>query len=142
MAKQFRVNQLILSGTDATNVFYPRSNPSGYITTGQTGNFGGSSSYPNIYKFNVLVNFGFTGSGQYDTASVTLSGISGNFVTPSTTIICNPMGVTTTNHMPDDVWAEQIRAYPSNIVSGVSFDVVAYAPNGTFGEYQIGVICY
>ena len=33
MAKTFRVNQLVLSGTDAVNLFYPRSNPSGYSSS-------------------------------------------------------------------------------------------------------------
>ena len=93
-------------------------------------------------KFIVTLDFGYSSGGQGDMASITLSGVSGNFVNNSTVINCWPMGANTLNHSPDDVWAENIQAYASNIVTGSSFDVVAYAPNGTFGQYQIGVICY
>jgi hypothetical protein len=93
-------------------------------------------------KFQITVDFGFTGSGQGDIASYTFSGSSGNWVTNNSNIVCYPMGKTTINHDPDDVIVDNISAYVSNIYPGTGFDVTAYAPNGTFGSYVIGVNCF
>jgi hypothetical protein len=92
-------------------------------------------------KFIVDVDFGFITSGQGDIASITMSGVSGSWVSNSTIINCFPMGITTSNHSMEDVIIEGIQAYATNIYPGTGFDVFAYAPLGTHGIYKIGIVC-
>jgi hypothetical protein len=81
-----------------------------------------------------IVNFGFTLFGEGDTASVT---VPAPWVQANSVIVCTPYAVTTSNHDPTDVLIEGIEAYAANIVPGVSFDIMALAPNNTFGQYVI-----
>ena len=82
MAKQFKTQSLILSGTDVNNLFYPISNPSGFITntgtslvdksmTGILINTSMTGSLVNTSMTGILVNTGATGafvsSGWVDT---------------------------------------------------------------------------
>jgi hypothetical protein len=80
------------------------------------------------------VNFGFDLSGEGDTASVTVPAA---WVDTNSVIVCTPYAVQTSSHDPQDVLIEGIEAYATNIVPGVSFDVIALAPNNTFGQYVI-----
>lgn len=83
------------------------------------------------------VDFGFQSGGEGDSATAT---IEASWVTTSSNLVCTPYLYPTADHDPNDYWAEGIIAYPENIVEGVSFDVVAIAPNNTFGKYLINVM--
>ena len=82
------------------------------------------------------VNFG-AASQEGDVASVTVAAA---WVTPTSKIVCAPFAVATALHDPDDYAVECITAYASNIVNGVGFDIIARAPNRTFGTYVIHAI--
>lgn len=81
----------------------------------------------------VTVDFG-SSAAEDDSATVTVPAA---WVLAGSIITVSPAAVATADHDPDDYFAENIKAYPTNIVAGVSFDIVATAPNLTFGEYQI-----
>lgn len=102
---------------------YIQSPPSG--STG-SGNF-----------LQVEVDFGFSSGNEGDIARTTVTGQS--WVTGSSVILCNPFGGATADHSPDDAIVEGLVAYAENIVVGVGFDVVAYAPQNTWGRYLINV---
>jgi hypothetical protein len=61
------------------------------------------------------------------------------WVTSQSVIVVSFSG-TTPDHGPDDAQVENLSAYIENIVPGVGFDVTAYAPNGTWGQYQLACI--
>ena len=48
--------------------------------------------------------------------------------------------ITTTDHDSDDYIAENLSAYVTNIVNGVSFDIAVSAPNLTWGKYKVTYI--
>jgi hypothetical protein len=54
-------------------------------------------------------------------------------------LTCSVTGTPTADHGPHDAAVEQLSAYTCNIVPGVSFDVIASAPNGTWGRYLINI---
>lgn len=83
----------------------------------------------------VTVDFGFASANEGDTASVTVSSAG---VTAATTFQCQAVGGTP-DHDVEDVMAEGIVAYVTNVVAATSFDVVAYAPQGTWGRYFVNV---
>ena len=86
----------------------------------------------------VTVNFENLSSDESYSASATLTGQS--WVTSSSKIVCSVFGVATADHDPDDYILEGVYAFATNIVNGVGFDVIALAPNGTFGRYIIHCI--
>jgi len=94
---------------------------------------GGGGNY-----LQVLVDFGFDTELEGDTARTTLIGQP--WVNADSVILCNPFGGTTVDHDPDDTLVEGLVAYAENLVAGVGFDVVAYAPNNTWGQYLINVV--
>jgi hypothetical protein len=51
-------------------------------------------------------------------------------------ISVTPSGVATTDHDPDDYQWDNISGYVSNIINGVSFDIIGVAPNGSWGQYK------
>jgi hypothetical protein len=71
------------------------------------------------------------------TATVT---VSAPWVTALSVIVCNPFGGATADHGPEDAIVENLAAYATNIIPGVSFDIECYAPNGTWGRYLINAI--
>jgi len=82
----------------------------------------------------VEVDFGASEDGN---ASVTVSAA---WVTSSSIITATPSGAATADHDPDDYVAEGIGAQATNIVEGVSFDIVAYPNETTWGKYLINYI--
>lgn len=52
----------------------------------------------------------------------------------------SPAGVATTDHDPDDYQWDNISAYVSNIINGVSFDIIGVAPNGSWGQYKFNYL--
>jgi len=77
------------------------------------------------------------GAAEAPSATVT---VSASWVTSSTKLVAAPFAVATADHDPDDYAAEGITAMATNIVDGVGFDVIAQAPNGTWGKYVIHTI--
>lgn len=75
------------------------------------------------------------GTAEHDTAIAT---ISVTWVTAASIIICQVGTVTTADHDSEDPAIEAIQARAINIVSGVSFDIMAYAPGGSWGQYVVG----
>lgn len=74
------------------------------------------------------------GADDNDLATVT---VAAPWVAASSKIICSPAYEATPEHDPEDVLLEQITVAPGNIVPGVSFDLMAFAPESTFGTYKI-----
>lgn len=80
----------------------------------------------------ITMDFGVSPFGD-----ICLGTVAASFVTSATRINCQPLLTTTDDHDPEDVLLEEIIVRPMNITPGVGFDLMAYAPNGTFGKYLI-----
>lgn len=85
----------------------------------------------------VEVDFGFQSGQETNIATVTVAAA---WVTSSSIIICSPLATATDDHDPEDYALEGIRAYPTNIVDGVGFDIIVSANDATFGKYNIQAI--
>jgi hypothetical protein len=111
-------NETLVSTSSTTAQWQPA--PSG------TGNF-----------LQVEVDFGFSAGNEGDIARTTVTGQT--WVTAGSIILCNPFAGMTPDHSPDDTIVEGLVAYAENIVPGVGFDVVSYAPQNSWGRYLINV---
>jgi hypothetical protein len=80
------------------------------------------------------VDFGYDAGGEGDTATVT---VTAGWVTAQSIIVCTAAGESTADHGPEDAAAEGIVAYATNLMPGLSFDIIAYAPQDTWGKYLI-----
>lgn len=89
------------------------------------------------YSVQATVDFGYPSGGEGDTATVTVPAA---WVDAGATIICTPAMVATPDHDPDDALVETIISRATNIIPGVSFDIDAYAQNGSWGRYVINAI--
>lgn len=85
----------------------------------------------------VEVDFGFDSGNEGDIARTTVTGQS--WVTADSVILCNPFAGMTVDHSPDDAIVEGLVAYAENLVAGVGFDVVVYAPQNSWGKYLVNV---
>ena len=83
------------------------------------------------------VDFGYATGGEGNFATVT---VAAPWVTPTSTIICSPLSTATADHAPDDYALEGLKAYATNIVNGVGFDIVAVADYATWGKYNVQAI--
>lgn len=81
----------------------------------------------------VTVDFG--NPSESGLASVTVNDSS---VGASSKFLCTVQGGTA-DHDTDDSAVENITAYVTNIVAGVSYDVIASAPRETWGRYYVNV---
>lgn len=76
---------------------------------------------------------------ESDVASVTLTGLS--WVTATTKITVSLFGGTADHpEGSEDALIEDITVLACNRVPGVGFDIVAHAPNKTFGTYKVHII--
>lgn len=73
-------------------------------------------------------------------SSLVTQTVAAPWVTPTTRLVVTPAAEATTEHDPEDYALEGIQAYATNIVDGVGFDIIARAPNSTFGTYKINII--
>jgi hypothetical protein len=90
-----------------------------------------------LFFASATVDFGFASGGEDSNTQVT---VPATWVVSGSTIDCLPVAVATADHDPEDVVVEDIRAYTGNLVPGVSFDIFASAPNGTWGRYTVKAI--
>jgi len=88
----------------------------------------------NTRVIQVTVDFGFPTGNEGDTATFT---VNTTWASTSRRIVCLAFGGTTADHDPDDAIVEGIVAFSQNIVEGISFDVVSYAPQNSWGKYLI-----
>ncbi len=63
-----------------------------------------------------------------------------SWVTNDSFINCRVNGLTTADHDAEDAILEGIRFEINNIVPGTGFDIIGYAPEGTYGKYKIKII--
>lgn len=89
------------------------------------------------FKATVEVDFGFLSGQENNIVTVT---VPATWVTPTTALICAPLATATADHDPEDYALEGIKAYATNIVDGVSFDIIVSANYATFGKYNIQAI--
>lgn len=108
----------------------------GRITTATdaaiTSSGGGSGS--TVYTVQANVDFGFPSDQEGDIATVT---VSATWVVASSIITVSPYAVATADHDPEDYAIEGITAYAANLASGVGFDIIAAAPNNSWGRYTV-----
>lgn len=96
----------------------------------------------NVHTVGTSVNFGFASALEGDTATTT---VPAPWVTEDSVLVVSVIakfGAVTPadDHDMNEVAVEGITATVGNIVPGVSFDVMAYAPQGTWGEYYINIV--
>lgn len=88
----------------------------------------------NVRMSNVTIDFGTHADFEDTTASVT---VNASWVNANSIIVCQVGTIGTADHGMDDAVAENIQARVNNIISGVSFDIQAFAPDGTWGRYNV-----
>jgi len=87
-----------------------------------------------------------TGQATIDFGAVTTENsiarvtVSTTDVASDSIITVSPAGVATADHDPDDYQWDGISGYATNIIDGVSFDIVGVAPNGTWGDYVFNYV--
>lgn len=69
-----------------------------------------------------------------DIATVT---IATDLITPTSYPVVSMYAIATTDHDADDYFVEWLVPYISNIIDGVSFDIVVRAPNLTWWKYKV-----
>lgn len=80
------------------------------------------------------VDFGFPTGNEGDTATATVTAQA--WLTGTEKITAALFGDSTTaDHDPDDAAIEGITCTVQNVIAGSGFDIVAYAPGGTWGRY-------
>jgi len=90
-----------------------------------------------VHRIQVEVDFGPAVNGTEDTVATTP--VVATWVTADSIIQCTVSGRTTPDHEEEDAALEGVTAYPIRIAPGVGFDVVASAPNGSWGRYLINI---
>jgi hypothetical protein len=84
-----------------------------------------------------VVDFGNAAGGESHLASVTVAAA---WVADNSVILCNAAGVATPDHDAEDAALEGITAVAANLNEGVGFDVIARAPLGSWGRFNINII--
>lgn len=84
----------------------------------------------------VTIDFGSISSEQ----SITSTTVSSASISSTSIVMVSSAGVSTTDHDPDDYQWDNISGYVSNIINGVSFDIIGVAPNGSWGTYKLNYV--
>ena len=87
----------------------------------------------NVYT----LDFGFPNGQEGDIARFTVSAPS---VQSGSIIFCETLAQDTLDHTADEAIVEGIRAYAENIIPDVGFDIVAVAPNNSWGRYLVAAV--
>jgi len=101
-----------------------------YVDTAVAGAGGGFA-----HTVSVVVDFGGASSLAQETTAMTAA-----WTTTSTPAVVVLAGVNNADHVGEESAIEQVSAMIYNRVPGVSFDVVAYAPTGTWGRHSFLVM--
>lgn len=130
-AGDLTATQPTTAGQVVKPVFIASSTTAGYFV-----NFRGQlvAAAATSNKVTAEVDFGFQSGQETNIATVT---VAASWVTPTTALICAPLATATADHDPDDYALEGIKAYATNIVDGVGFDIIVSADYATFGRYNI-----
>ena len=96
-----------------------------------------SSSGSTTNSLQATVDFGNANGGEAGIATVT---VAASWVTSGSIIVCNAAGVATPDHDAEDAAIEGITAVASNLNAGVGFDLIARAPQGSWGRFNINII--
>lgn len=88
-------------------------------------------------KASATLDFGFATGNEGDLATST---VSASWVTSSTRLVCLPSPADSPDHSVEETLAEDIRFSAVNVIPGTSFDVEAYAPNGTWGRHNCSIL--
>jgi hypothetical protein len=107
------------------------------VTVGTQGPPGTGGSGSSLQAEQTTVDFGNASGGESDLAIVAVAAA---WVTNGSVILCNAAGVSTPDHDPEDAALEGITAVAANLNEGVGFDVVARAPQGSWGRFNINII--
>jgi hypothetical protein len=86
-----------------------------------------------FYALDVEVDFG-------DGSDVARTTVLGQPWVLSTSRILTAFGGSTSDHDPEDALIDGLRVIAGNFVAGVGFDVIAHAPNGASGKFNVHVI--
>ena len=65
----------------------------------------------------------------------TLTGIT--WVTANMSVSCKIFGLTSADHTAEDAIVEGLKFEINNILGGTGFDIMGYAPEGTYGKYTV-----
>lgn len=93
------------------------------------------SLLPNTLQ--ATIDFGHTAGGESYETSIT---VAAPWVTNGSVILCNAAGVATPDHDAEDAALEGIQAVAANLNEGVGFDVIARAPQGSWGRFNINIM--
>lgn len=85
----------------------------------------------------VIVDFGFRDGGEDTTAAAS---VIADWVTADSVITCLPHPDGTADHSAEDAVLEGLQVYVTYIIPGLGFDLLAAAPNGTWGRYLINCV--
>lgn len=89
------------------------------------------------HKTTATLDFGFALANEGDLATTTVTAA---WVSGTSRIVCVPSPSASADHSTDETIAEDIHFSAVNIVNGTSFDVQAYAPQGTWGRHNCAII--
>lgn len=135
---RLRLRLLTPSGTAITSVgeYIELHTRADATLLGATGTSSGITAV-GLHTVTAEVNFGFPAGGEDFIATTT---VPVNWVASGAALFCTPAAMSSADHDPEDAAVEGISAYVSTIRAGVSFDIVATAPRGTWGRYKITVV--
>lgn len=85
----------------------------------------------------VPIDFGFIPDFQETSVTATQSAA---WVTANSVITCQVQNDSSGDHEPEDAALDGLNARAINLVPGVSFDVICYAPEGAWGRYQVNCV--
>lgn len=121
-----------LPEVEGTEIYNLDDNEKQYFNGTQWVSLGSSSSGSTVYSGTVEVDFG--ASGTYKVVTVAAAWAS------PTRIMTLSITPNLTDHSIEDVLLEELKCTYGNIVNGVSFDIHLYAPNSTWGRYNVNII--
>lgn len=90
---------------------------------------------PRVVK--ATVDFGRANGGEDSIAAVT---VAATWVTESSAIVCVPDPAGSIDHSAEDAVVENVESYVTTVNPGIGFDIIASAPNGTWGRYAINCL--
>jgi len=117
--------------------FYATDTGQLYMGTGTGAILIGPSSASGAPTVTALVDFGFSSGNEGDVARTTIPAL---WVTSSSLILCSSQAIATPDHDPEDAALENIQVWAENLVPGVGFDVIAIAPNNSWGRYAVQAV--